>query len=53
MKKAKISEAELMEAVREHGVASVEEVDLAIMEVDGSISVLSNKYQKKTVKGVK
>jgi len=50
MKKAKISVDELMEAVREHGVATVKEVDLAIMEVDGSISVLSNKYQKKTVK---
>ena len=50
MKKAKISTDELMEAVREHGVRSVKEVDLAIMEVDGSISVLSDKYQKKTVK---
>jgi Predicted membrane protein len=50
MRKARITEAELMEAVREHGVASVEDVDLAIMEVDGSISVLSNQYQKKTVK---
>ncbi len=50
MKKAKISTDELMEAVREHGVRSVNEVDLAIMEVDGSISVLSDKYQKKTVK---
>jgi uncharacterized membrane protein YcaP (DUF421 family) len=50
MKKAKISTDELMEAVREHGVKSISEVDLAIMEVDGSISVLSDKYQKKTVK---
>src|SRR5665811_2231122 len=50
MKNVKISEDELMEAVREHGVASVRDVDLAIMEVDGSISVLSSKYQKKTVK---
>ena len=50
LKKAKITEDELMEAVREHGVASVKEVDLAILEVDGSISVLSNHYQKKTVK---
>lgn len=50
MKKVKISTDELMEAVREHGVKSVKEVDLAIMEVDGSISVLSDKYQKKTVK---
>ena len=50
MKKAKISTDELMEAVREHGVKSISEVDLAIMEVDGSISILSDKYQKKTVK---
>ena len=50
MKRAKITNDELMEAVREHGVKSVKEVDLAIMEVDGSISVLSDKYQKKTVK---
>ena len=50
LKIAKISVDELTEAVREHGVASVKDVDLAIMEVDGSISVLSNKYQKKTVK---
>jgi uncharacterized membrane protein YcaP (DUF421 family) len=39
-----------MEAVRGHGVSSVEEVNLAIMEVDGSISVLSDHFQKKTVK---
>jgi uncharacterized membrane protein YcaP (DUF421 family) len=50
MKIAKISNDELMEAVREHGVKSIKDVDLAIMEVDGSISVLSDKYQKKTVK---
>ena len=50
MKKAKITEDELMEAVREHGVASVKNVDLAIMEVDGSISILSNQYQKRTTK---
>lgn len=50
MKKAQITPDELMEAVREHGVATVKEVDLAILEVDGSISVLSNQYQKKTVK---
>ena len=50
LKIAKISEDELMEAIREHGVASIKDVDLAIMEVDGSISVLSQKYQKTTVK---
>jgi uncharacterized membrane protein YcaP (DUF421 family) len=50
LKIAKISHDELMEAVREHGVASVKEVDLAILEVDGNISVLSEKYQKRTTK---
>lgn len=50
MKMVKITEDELMEAVREHGVASITDVDLAIMEVDGSISVLSDQYQRKTVK---
>ena len=50
LKKAKITEDELMEAVREHGVASVKDVDLAIMEVDGSISIISDKYQRKTTK---
>jgi len=50
MQMVKISYDELMEAVREHGVKSIADVDLAIMEVDGSISVLSDQYQKKTVK---
>jgi len=50
MKMAKITQEELMEAVREHGVETITEVDLAIMEVDGSISVLSNQYQKQSVK---
>jgi len=36
--------------VREHGVASVEDVDLAILEVDGNVSVLSDEYRKHTVK---
>ena len=50
LEKAKITTAELMEAVREHGVKSVAEVDLAVLEVDGNISVLSDQYHKKTVK---
>lgn len=50
LKKARITFEELMEVVREHGVSSVKEVDLAILEVDGNISVLSNEYKKKTVK---
>jgi uncharacterized membrane protein YcaP (DUF421 family) len=50
LQRAKITHDELMEAVREHGVASVEDVDLAIMEVDGNISVLSSEYMNRTVK---
>jgi len=50
LKKARITEEEIMEAVREHGVATIEEVNLAIMEVDGSISVLSNKFQNRTTR---
>lgn len=50
LKKAKITTEELMEAVREHGVASTEEVDLAILEIDGNISVLSHEYKQKSMK---
>ncbi len=50
LRKAQITVDELLQAVREHGVPSVTEVDLAILEVDGNISVLSNEYQKKTSK---
>jgi len=48
--RAKISTEELMEAIREHGVGSVKEVDLAVLEVDGNISVLSENFQKKTTR---
>ncbi|MDO9154004.1 MAG: DUF421 domain-containing protein [Paludibacter sp.] len=50
LKKARITTDELMEAIREHGVATVEEINLAVMEVDGNISVLSKGYSNKTVK---
>ena len=40
--KEKIVQEELEQALREHGVASVEEVNLAVLEIDGSISVLRN-----------
>ena len=44
---------ELMEAIREHGVSRIEDVNLAILEVDGNISVLTNDFQKKTKKKAK
>jgi len=39
---------ELMEAIREHGVEKVKDVDLAILEIDGNISVLSHNFKRKT-----
>lgn len=48
MRKAKITTDELLEAIREHGVSQVADVDLAVLEVDGNISVLSNNFQSKT-----
>jgi len=46
--KAKITMEELLEAIREHGVTTIEEVDLAVFEVDGNISVLSDQYKRTT-----
>jgi len=41
MEKAKVSIPELEEATREHGIHTIEEVDLAVLELDGSISIVS------------
>lgn len=46
--RAMLTMDELMEAVREHGVSRIEDVNLAILEVDGNISVLSNDFQTRT-----
>ena len=50
MIKARISKEELLEAVREHGVAEIGEVDLAVLEIDGNISIISNEYKHRTVR---
>ena len=50
MTKARISHQELLEAVREHGVAEIREVDLAVLETDGNISIISGGYQHHTQK---
>ena len=41
LKKVQISEDELEESIHEHGIETVAEVKLAILEVDGNISVIS------------
>ncbi len=48
--KSMITKEELQAAIREHGVESIKDVDLAILEVDGNISVLSKDFQHKTMR---
>lgn len=50
LEKTGISMDELMEAVREHGVKKLSEVNLAVLELDGNISVLSENFQRKTTR---
>ena len=41
MEKAKVSLLELEEATREHGIKTTDDVDLAVLELDGSISIVA------------
>lgn len=47
LNKVKITQDELEEAIREHGVEKIENVKLAVLEVDGNISVVSEDNQTK------
>ena len=47
--KAEISPQELQAAIREHGVTDASHVDLAMLEVDGNISVISEDFSKKSI----
>mgnify|MGYP003348195390 FL=1 len=47
-KKAQITIEELEAAVREHGAKDIQNVDLAILEVDGNISVISSEFQSRS-----
>jgi uncharacterized membrane protein YcaP (DUF421 family) len=47
---SELTKEELEVAIREHGVKNIEQVDLAVLEVDGNISVLSNNYSHRTSK---
>jgi len=48
-KKAEITLEELEAAVREHGAKDIAHVDLAMLEVDGNISVISDDFKKRTI----
>ncbi len=50
IRRARLSMAEIEEAVREHGISGIGEVNLAVLEADGNISVLSGNDTKCTVK---
>jgi uncharacterized membrane protein YcaP (DUF421 family) len=45
-----ISINELLETIHEHGSHSIADVDLAVLETDGNISVLSGDFKKRSVK---
>jgi len=47
---AEISLEELEAAVREHGVQDIQNVDLAMLEADGNISVISNDFNDRSTK---
>jgi uncharacterized membrane protein YcaP (DUF421 family) len=46
--KQKITYEELMSAAREHGVNKMEDVELAMLEIDGTISIVSREFRNKT-----
>jgi uncharacterized membrane protein YcaP (DUF421 family) len=48
LSKIQMSMDELEAAVREHGVETIEKVDLAVFEVDGNISVLSHDFKQRS-----
>jgi uncharacterized membrane protein YcaP (DUF421 family) len=48
LEREKIGAQELHQALREHGIATVEEVQSAVLEVDGSISVIKKDEMPRT-----
>jgi uncharacterized membrane protein YcaP (DUF421 family) len=48
LERTRLSLDELNEAVREHGVGTIGEVDLAVLEMDGNISILSDQFRRRT-----
>lgn len=53
LRRTRITIEELEEAVREHGISEIRKVDLAMLEVDGNISVLSDEFKKQSVHAIK
>ncbi|MDR3051154.1 MAG: DUF421 domain-containing protein [Oscillospiraceae bacterium] len=51
LRRARVTRAELEEAAREHGLAGVQNIHLAVLEVDGNISILGDDADASTKKG--
>jgi uncharacterized membrane protein YcaP (DUF421 family) len=47
LKEVEITYEELQAAIREHGILDIEYVKLAMLEVDGNISIIANDYNLK------
>lgn len=47
--KIQLTQSELEEAIREHGAETISDVDQAVFEVDGNISILSRGYTLQTI----
>lgn len=47
LNRVKITESELEESIREHGIESIHKVKLSVLEVDGNISVVSEDEKSK------
>ncbi len=50
LEKEKLSVEELNQALREHGVMRVEDVELAVLEIDGSVSIIRTEDLKPEAK---
>lgn len=48
LSRAMLTMDELDESLREHGIEDITDVDMAVLEVDGNISVLSDKFRAAT-----
>jgi uncharacterized membrane protein YcaP (DUF421 family) len=50
LQKEKIPIDEIEAAVREHGVDKIKDVNLAVLEIDGNISIISDNFTKKSTR---
>lgn len=50
LKKIQLTLAELKEAIRSHGEERISDIDQAVFEVNGNISIISKGYKRQTLK---